>query len=409
VAPVSLTRTQGAVGLRLFILGILDAAWWSQIALVKHDLHLSAAGLSVALTGAPVGLLSAVRIVPPLVARSSSAIVLRWTVRLAPVSVVLIGLAHGVIALALALVAFGVCNGAIDITVNVQAVALERLGGRSIMSRLHAMWSLGTLFGALAGAAAIGLGARPLGFFAAVAVLLAGLGTILSGALFGALADTPSVAPVQPEDGAQRVDAGTASSPGLRGRPRLRGRPGLVALGVIAFCGLFAEGSVSNWGGVMIHQVRHASFTVAALVTAGFGAGMLIGRLTGDAAIERLGRRPALIGAALSGAVMLCVAVLVPSVPASVSAFVVLGVLLATIVPSAFSLSAGVTGVPPAWTISQLTTIGYAGTFISPVLIGLVAGVSQLTVALLMPALLLVLVWPATRATRGRLAAVAAD
>ena len=81
MAPVSLTRSTGAVGLRLFILGILDAAWWSQIALVKHDLRLSAAGLSLALAGAPVGLLIAVRIVPPLVARSSSATVLRWAVR----------------------------------------------------------------------------------------------------------------------------------------------------------------------------------------------------------------------------------------------------------------------------------------------------------------------------------------
>jgi len=403
VPPASLTRTRGAVGLRLFMLGILDAAWWSQIAVVKHDLHLSAAGLSLALAGAPVGLLSAVRIVPPLVARSSSATVLRWAVRLAPVSVVLIGLAHGVAALALALVAFGVCNGAIDVTVNVQAVALERLGGRAIMSRLHAMWSLGTLLGALAGAAAIGLGARPLAFFVVVAVLLAGLGTILSGALLGELADTPSVAPAQREDGSQRAGGGTGSRRGLRELP------GLVALGVIAFCGLFAEGSVSNWGGVMIHQVRHASFTVAALVPAGFGAGMLIGRLAGDSAIERVGRRPALIGAAVSGAAVLCVAVLVPSVVASVSAFVVLGVLLATIVPSAFSLSAGVTGVSPAWTISQLTTIGYAGTFVSPLLIGLAAEVSQLTVALLMPALLLVLVWPAAQATRGRLAAVVAD
>ncbi|MDQ2896355.1 MAG: MFS transporter, partial [Actinomycetota bacterium] len=201
--PDSLTRTRGAIGLRLFILGILDAAWWSQIALVKHDLHLSAAGLSVALAGAPVGLLSAVRIVPPLVARSSSATVLRWAARLAAVSVVLIGLAHGVIALAVALVAFGLCNGMIDITVNVQAVALERLHGRAIMSRLHAMWSLGTLLGALAGAAAIAFGARPLGFLVAVALAIAGLGTVLSGALLGLVADTPPVATGPREDAGQ--------------------------------------------------------------------------------------------------------------------------------------------------------------------------------------------------------------
>jgi hypothetical protein len=403
VPPVSLTRSRGAVGLRLLILGILDAAWWSQIALVKHDLRLGAAGLSLALAGAPVGLLTAVRIVPPLVARSSSATVLRWAVRVATVSVVVIGLARGVLALAAALVVFGVCNGVIDVTVNVQAVALERLSGRAIMSRLHAMWSLGTLLGALAGAGAIGLGATPLQFFVAVAVLIAGLSTVLSRALLGPVADAPRAVVADGDGG----PPGTAVGSGPR--PRLRGRPGLIALGVIAFCGLFAEGSVSNWGGVMIHQVRHASFTVAALVTAGFGAGMLIGRLTGDAAIERLGRRPALIGAAASGAVVLCVAVLVPSVAVSVSAFVVLGALLATIVPSAFSLSAGVTGVPPAWTISQLTTVGYAGSFVSPVLIGLVAGLSQLTVALLIPAALLLLVWPAAQATRGRLAVVNAD
>lgn len=402
IAPASLTRAHGAVGLRLFILGILDAAWWSQIALVKHDLHLSSAALSLALAGAPVGLLTAVRIVPALVARSSSATVLRWAVRLATVSVVLIGLAHGVLALAVALVAFGICNGAIDVTVNVQAVALERLSERPIMSRMHAMWSLGTLLGALAGATAIGLGARPLDFFVAVAVVLAGLSTVLSGSLLGESAD---VAPLVDDEAKDHDHRAGASAPRLS----LRERPGLVALGVIAFCGLFAEGAVSNWGGVMIHQVRHASFTVAALLTAGFGAGMLVGRLTGDAAIERLGRRPVLIGAAIGGAVVLCVAVLVTSVVASVSAFVVLGVLLATIVPSAFSLSAGVAGAPPAWTISQLTTVGYAGTFISPVLIGLVAGLSQLTVALLIPALLLLLVWPATRATRGRLSPVPAD
>ena len=389
--PVSLARARGAVGLRLLILGILDAAWWSQIALDKHDLHLSAAGLSLALAGAPVGLLTAVRIVPPLVARGSSAVVLRWAVRLAAVSVVMIGLARGVLALAGALVVFGLCNGVIDITVNVQAVALERLSGRAIMSRLHAMWSLGTLLGALAGAGAIGLGATPVQFFTVVAVLIAGLGTVLSGALLGAVADTPRTGVRQ----AGHVPPGATAAPHLS----LRGRPGLIALGVIAFCGLFAEGSVSNWGGVMIHQVRHASFSVAALVPAGFGAGMLIGRLAGDAVIERLGRRRALIGAAAGGAGMLCVAVLVAPVVVSVSAFVALGVLLATIVPSAFSLSAGVTGVPPAWTISQLTTVGYAGTFISPVLIGVVADVSQLSVALLIPAALLLLVWPAARAT----------
>ena len=136
---------------------------------------------------------------------------------------------------------------------------------------------------------------------------------------------------------------------------------------------------------------------------------MLVGRLTGDAVIERLGRRRALSGAAVAGAAVLGLAVLVPSSVAAIVAFAVLGVLLATIVPSAFSMSGGVTGVAPAWTISRLTTVGYVGSFASPVIIGLVADASGLTVALLLPAVLLLAVWPAARATRGRLTPVTAE
>ena len=239
------------------ILRVLDAAWWSQIALVKHDLRLTAVQLSIALAGAPVGLLSAVRIVPPLVARSSSAAVLRWTVRLATLSVVLVGLAGDVVSLAAALVAFGIRNGAIDITVNVQAVALERITGRAIMSRLHAMWSLGTLLGALAGAAAIGVGTGTLGFFAGVAVVLAGLGTVLS----GRAAQVRSPARPRRRGGGWLRPPGThcgIEAPGEPAGASMRRQAGLVALGVIAFCGLFAEGSVNNWGGVLLHQSRHA-------------------------------------------------------------------------------------------------------------------------------------------------------
>ena len=90
---------------------------------------------------------------------------------------------------------FGVCNGVIDVTVNVQAVALERIGGRAIMSRLHAMWSLGTVLGALAGAGAIGARCDAVACsFAGVALLIAGLGTVLSGALLGAVADASRAA-----------------------------------------------------------------------------------------------------------------------------------------------------------------------------------------------------------------------
>lgn len=386
MGPDPLTRTRAAVGLRLFILGVIDASWWSQIALVKHELHLGSVALAVALAGAPAGLLVAVRVVPPLVARRSSAALLRASTALATVALVLVGLAANAVTLTLGLLVLGICNGATDITVNVQAVAAERLSRRAIMSRLHAMWSLGTLLGALGGACAIALGATPLMYFGLVAVVLAALGLLWVGALLpGAHADAPGGHPT-----------GTA---------RLRSQPGLLALGAIAFCGLFAEGAVNNWGGVLVHQARHASYSVAALVPAGFGAGMLVGRLAGDALTEWLGRWRLLLGAAALAAALLVVAALSAEPAVAVAGFTLVGLPLAVIVPSAFSLSAGVTGVPPAWTIARLTTIGYVGTFIAPVAVGVVAGATGLPAALVVTAALLLAVWPAVRATRGRLAA----
>lgn len=385
MAPVSLTRTRAAVGLRLFILGVVDASWWAQIALVKHDLQLGAVALAIALAGAPLGLLCAVRLVPPLVARSSSAALLRVSTALACAALVLVGLAGDLISLTLALLVLGVCNGTIDITVNVQAVAAERLSGRPIMSRLHAMWSLGTLLGGLGAAGAIALGLTPLDDFVVVALLLGALGLVDAAALLA-----PTVADVSGEQ---------PPTPA-----RLLRQPGLLALGAIAFCGLFAEGAVNNWGGVLIHQARHASYGVAALVPAGFGAGMLVGRLAGDALTGWLGRWRLLPGAAALGTAVLVIAALTHEAAVAVAGFALFGLPLAVIVPGAFSLSAGVTGVPPAWTIARLTTIGYVGTFSAPVIVGLIASAAGLPAALAVTGVLLLAIAPAARITRRRLA-----
>ena len=374
---------------------MLDATWWAQLALIGHDLRLSSAQLAIALAGAPAGLLTAVWLVPPLVARSSSATVLVRAVVLSAFALVLVGLAGSLVTLTAALVVFGLGNGAIDITVNVQAVALERIVGRPIMSRLHAMWSLGTLLGGLAGSAAITLGAAPGLSFAVVAAAMVALGTSRRSALLGAVADASVQAPR------------AADAPSTADLARIRHQPGLIILGVIAFGGLFAEGAISNWGGVLLHQVRHTSFGVAALAAAAFGTGMLIGRLLGDRVIARAGRRRTLTWAGPGAAAMMVVVVLVPSGGAALAALVALGVLLATVVPTAFSLTGAVPGPPPAWTISRLTTIGYVGSFAGPVVVGAIAGASRLTIALLIPAVLLLAIAPAARASRTRLATAA--
>ena len=94
-------------------------------------------------------------------------------------------------------------------------------------------------------------------------------------------------------------------------------------------------------------------------------------------------------------------AVLAPSPGIAIAGYGVLGLGVATIVPIAFTLAGTKEGVPPAWGISRVTTLGYAGLFSSPPVIGLVAQVTGLAAALAIPAALLLLVFPLSRVTRG--------
>ena len=49
--------------------------------------------------------------------------------------------------LVVALMLFGMFNGAMDVSMNAHGVAVERLLGRPIMSSLHAMFSIGGILG----------------------------------------------------------------------------------------------------------------------------------------------------------------------------------------------------------------------------------------------------------------------
>jgi fucose permease len=218
-------------------------------------------------------------------------------------------------------------------------------------------------------------------------VCLAALGVAGSGWLLGTQADTAS----EPDGSDVRER-----------RPlRLSHHPSLVALGVIAFCCLFAEGAVDDWSGVYLREEQGASLGLAPLGAAAAGAGMAIGRFAGDAVIARFGRPATLWRAALIAGLGMTIAVLAPSPAIAIAGYGVLGLGVATIVPIAFTLAGNTAGVPPAWAISRVTTLGYAGLFSSPPVVGLVAQGTGLAVALAIPAALLLLVAPLSRMTRG--------
>jgi fucose permease len=369
-----------ATGVVLFSQGAATGDWVARLPTIKASLHLGTGALGLALAGTPVGLVVAVQLVPFLVRRWSSAVTARWGMTAAALAIVLPALAWSVVSLAAALLILGVAFGISDISVNVQAVSVEQAYKRPMMSGLHAMWSVGLLTGSLVGALSARARIPPSEELVVAGLVLASIVQLGAGGF------------LEP-----RLERETIIEPGrppTGSRVRFFGEPTLVIIGLIAFCSFLVEGSVSDWSGVYLHGTQRASLSTAALGVAVYSIGATLGRLVGNRVIGKFGRLQTLWRTALIAASGMAIAVVAGSPAVALAGYAVLGVGVAMIVPIAFSLSGVIRHVPRAWAMSRVTTLAYAGLFLGPPVIGLIARVTNLSVALSVPVVLLFLIAP---------------
>src|SRR5262249_43835717 len=245
--------------------------------------------------------------------------------------------------LTLSLGLLGASNGLLDVSMNAQAAALERRLGRTIMSSLHGLFSVGGVAGALvaAGAMAAGLSdAHHVVGAALVALVLAAFAL-------------PRLVPSSP-------DATIGRS------PLARPSRALLGLGALAFLGLLAEGAMADWSAVYLRDTLGASSALAAVGFAAFSFAMATGRFAGDGVIDRLGPRSAL---RVSGAVAaggLAAALVIGRPAAGIVGCGLVGLGIANIVPIVFSAAARVSGVEPGRALAAVATTGYLGFLCGP-------------------------------------------
>jgi MFS family permease len=370
-------RTRAAVAGGFIVFGMVEGSWSSRIPLIRQQLHLSDLGLSVALTGPPIGLILATTVAPRIHRRVGGRRLLGAMMAGGAAGLLLPALAWSLWSLLLALVIWGTVLGLLDLSMNAQGVALERRDGRSVMTRLHATYSLCVLAFAPLGGLANHLGAGPVAHFAVISAV----GVALT------LPLRPALLPDEETNG-----TGTTGADGAAQEiPRAGAVRSLGLLAAIGFCAMLAEGSVGNWSGVLLHRQDHASLSVSPLALAAFNVGMVIGRVSGDSLIIRLGYRRVARWAALLGAVGMVLAAGSSAVGPALGGYAVLGLGLAVLVPITFALAGRVPGVPPVQAMSRLTMFTYGGLFAGPPLIGLVAGAIGLRTALISVAGLLVI------------------
>ena len=260
--------------------------------------------------------------------------------------------------LAPAFVLIGMGSGILDVSMNVQGVAIEHSLRRPILASLHAAFSFGGLGGALVGsvAAAAHIGLEP--HFVVVAAL--GIATALV---------APRFLLGERAEGEERR---------LWARPTRR----LAALGALAFCVLLAEGAVNDWIALYFKEHLDSTGSVAAIALATFSLAEATGRLLGDRATlmfgaSRLARRAALLSAAGFG---LALAAGVPLL-AGIGVLAT-GLGIAVLFPLTLRAAAAQPGGSgPA--IAAVSSLGYIGFVVGPPLIGGLAELVSLRAGLL--------------------------
>ncbi|MEU5889070.1 MFS transporter [Streptomyces sp. NPDC047461] len=178
--------------------------------------------------------------------------------------------------------------------------------------------------------------------------------------------------------------------------------PVLWLLGGVALCASIAEGATADWSALFGVRERGLSEATGALIYACFSITMACTRLCGEAIQRRWGAPRMLIGGAVIGGLGLATAVIAPSPALTFAGFAVAGVGLAYASPVVMELSGAAgrraDGGGGEREVAFATTIAYSGFLLGPPMVGGIAELTSLPVALGAVAVLVLLIGPLTLA-----------
>jgi predicted MFS family arabinose efflux permease len=349
----------------IFLLyGLILGAWTTRIPAVKAHLRLSDSKLSIGLLAFAAGAIVGMQASGWLVDRLGAATVIVPAVLVDAAALVGPAYAGSLLLLVLALLAFGVAHGVLNVAMNVNAVQVQSALGRPIISSCHAVYSIGGFLGAAVGGLFAYEGRGAAATFVSVAVLV----------VAAALAVARPVAGFVPPAQTQAEAAAPLT--------------GVVFLGVLAFCCLVGEGAAADWSAVYLRDDLGTTAAWAAAAYACFAIMMTAGRLAGDRLAARFGPAALARAGGVLAAAGLSLSLLVAHPVAGVIGFGCLGAGLSCIAPQVFA-AAGLRNPGRAGTaIGRVASLGFLGFVVGPVVIGAASRWVGLTWALLIPAVL---------------------
>ena len=259
-------------------------------------------------------------------------------------------------ALAITLLIFGASIGTLDVAMNIHAAEVEKRSGRALMSGFHGMFSVGAICGAGFVTLLISYGVAPL--IATLCVTVSVIIAILWVQSHYLITKSDAPEPFRPPSGIVKW---------------------LALLAGIAF---LIEGAIMDWGALLMIERAVFSMEQAALGYIAFSITMVIGRLSGDFVVPRIGRRAILLGGGTLVVLGLIAITTLPFPALNLIGFAVIGLGAANLVPVVFSAAGQQSDMDPNMAVASVTFVGYAGILLGPAIIGFGAQYTSLPLAM---------------------------
>ncbi|HEX7647253.1 MAG TPA: MFS transporter [Noviherbaspirillum sp.] len=354
-----------------FIAGLGMAAWAPLIPFVKSRLDIDDGALGLLLFCIAAGSMLVMPLTGRLIARFGCRVLILACALILCVDLPLMMSVASPVEMGCALLMFGAANGLLDVSMNAQAVIVERESGQARMSGFHGFYSIGSIAGAGSVSLLLWAGVAPRHAVLLIVLLIA---IIMMPASAHLLAKRPQ-------------EAGEHGS-----TLQALSHPRLLFIALLCFFIFLIEGAMLDWSAVFLHAERGMEKGEAGFGYTLYSITVALGRLHGDRLVDVIGRPRLLMLGSVGAAAGLALIVLADRAGLSLAGFMLTGIGLANVIPILFTTAGNQPDIAPRFALPAVTLVGYTGLLSGPVLIGEVARHFSLTAAFSAGVVILLLV-----------------
>ena len=343
-------KEQYAARMAFFIPGFAISTWAPMIPMIKERLHIEADILGLLLLCIGISAFIVIPIGGLLGKKFGCKKVMVTTGSLFAIVLVALSCLPNVWSYAICLILVGAIMGCTEVCMNINAVVVEKLSQKRMMSSMHGFWSVGCFCSA--------------GLFS----ILAKMGLDV---FFIAIIHCLIILAIVIFFGRYFLDYKSANSESAIAIPK----------GIVVLFGFLGEGAIMDWGGVFLAEVKDVELSLAGVGYAVFSVAMLIMRLIGDKVVQFLGEEKAVVlGSSLAGLGFLWI-IIIDNFYLMLVGFVLLGLGAANIVPVLYSLLQYQKDMPINAAVTAVTCMGYTGVILGPAILGfIVQGIGIISV-----------------------------